>query len=65
MLRIVPGDNEVVVGDREGLLAPGLLASRVNWLREPPGDVDEVAQERERVRFVYRTAEADTGAAGP
>jgi tRNA-specific 2-thiouridylase len=38
VLRIVPGDNEVVVGDREGLLAPGLLASRVNWLREPPGE---------------------------
>jgi hypothetical protein len=37
----------------------------ISWLREPPGDVDEVAQERERVRFVYRAAEADTGAAGP
>ena len=26
------GDNEVVVGDREELLASGLVASRVNWL---------------------------------
>ena len=32
VLEIVPGDNEVVVGDREELLASGLLASRVNWL---------------------------------
>lgn len=36
VLRIVPGDNEVVVGEREELLASGLEASRVNWLREPP-----------------------------
>ncbi len=34
--RIVAGDNEVVVGDREELLAPGLRASRVNWLTAPP-----------------------------
>ena len=27
VLRIVPGDNEVVVGDKEELLAPGLIAS--------------------------------------
>jgi tRNA-specific 2-thiouridylase len=38
VLRIVPGDNDVVVGDREELLAPGLVASRVNWLiPEPQG----------------------------
>src|SRR5205807_2633660 len=36
VLRIVPSDNEVVLGEREGLLANGLLASRVNWLAEPP-----------------------------
>jgi tRNA-specific 2-thiouridylase len=36
VLRIVPGDNEVVVGDREELLAPALLASRVNWLCDDP-----------------------------
>ena len=28
--------NEVVVGDREGLLAGGLVASRVNWLADAP-----------------------------
>jgi tRNA-specific 2-thiouridylase len=36
VLRIVPGDNEVVVGDREELLAGGLVASGVNWLLEEP-----------------------------
>jgi tRNA-specific 2-thiouridylase len=36
VLRIVPSDNEVVLGRREELLASGLVASRVNWLSEPP-----------------------------
>jgi tRNA-uridine 2-sulfurtransferase len=36
VLRIVPSSNEVVVGSREELLAPGLRASQVNWLAEPP-----------------------------
>jgi tRNA-specific 2-thiouridylase len=36
VLRIVADDNEVVVGDREALLAPGLTAERVNWLIDPP-----------------------------
>jgi tRNA-specific 2-thiouridylase len=36
VLRIVPGANEVVVGDREDLLATGLRASRINWLTEQP-----------------------------
>src|SRR5262249_52025014 len=36
VLKIVPGENEVVVGDREGLLSSDLIASRVNWLVEPP-----------------------------
>src|SRR5205823_2756887 len=35
VLRIVPGDNEVIVGEREELLASGLEASRLNWLCEP------------------------------
>jgi tRNA-specific 2-thiouridylase len=34
VLQIVPATNAVVIGEREELLAPGLLASRVNWLRE-------------------------------
>src|SRR5262249_62347707 len=36
VLKIVPGPNEVVLGDREDLLAAGLRASRVNWLVSPP-----------------------------
>jgi tRNA-specific 2-thiouridylase len=36
VLRIVPSENEVVVGGREELLASGLIASRVNWLVESP-----------------------------
>ena len=36
VLRIVPGDNEVVIGDKEDLLATDLLASRVNWLTPAP-----------------------------
>jgi tRNA-specific 2-thiouridylase len=36
VLRIVPGENDVVVGDREELLASGLIAQRVNWLLAPP-----------------------------
>jgi tRNA-specific 2-thiouridylase len=36
VLRIVPSANEVIVGERDELLASGLNASRVNWLVEPP-----------------------------
>src|SRR5262245_8421284 len=36
VLEIVPERKEVVLGEREELLADGLIASRVNWLIEPP-----------------------------
>lgn len=36
VLKIVPSAHEVVVGEREELLAGGLIASRVNWLLESP-----------------------------
>jgi tRNA-specific 2-thiouridylase len=36
VLEIVPESREVVLGDREELLASGLIASRVNWLVEAP-----------------------------
>jgi tRNA-specific 2-thiouridylase len=36
VLRIVPGDNEVVVGDRKELDTPALSASGVNWLCDAP-----------------------------
>jgi tRNA-specific 2-thiouridylase len=32
VLQIVPGENQLVVGNRDELLATGLVASRVNWL---------------------------------
>jgi tRNA-specific 2-thiouridylase len=38
VLRIVPSQNEVVLGRREELLAPGLVASRLHWLIEPPSE---------------------------
>ena len=38
VLEIVPETRTVVLGDREGLLASGLEASRVNWLIDPPAD---------------------------
>ncbi len=39
VLKIVPERNEVVLGDREGLFARRLSASRVNWLVEPPREL--------------------------
>jgi tRNA-specific 2-thiouridylase len=36
VLRIVPGDNEVVLGEREELLSSSLTAADVNWLLEAP-----------------------------
>ncbi len=38
VLEIVPETGTVVVGDPEDLLAGGLVASRVNWLIDPPAD---------------------------
>jgi tRNA-specific 2-thiouridylase len=36
VLRLVPEEHEVVVGSREELLAPSLIASHVNWLVDEP-----------------------------
>ncbi len=36
VLEIVPETRDVVIGDKEELLASGLHASRVNWLIDPP-----------------------------
>src|SRR5205814_6034196 len=36
VLSIVPATHEVIVGEPEGLRAGGLVASRLNWLIEPP-----------------------------
>jgi tRNA-specific 2-thiouridylase len=48
VLRVVPASNEVVLGEREGLLASGLLASRINWLVEPAGALGCAAKIRYR-----------------
>jgi tRNA-specific 2-thiouridylase len=56
VLRIVPSEQTVVVGEREELLAPGLIASRVNWLLEPPpeGPLSCVA----KIRYRHQPAPA-------
>jgi tRNA-specific 2-thiouridylase len=36
VLEVVPETRTVVVGDAEDLLSDGLVASRVNWLIDPP-----------------------------
>ena len=36
VLRIVPAEHQVIVGDREELLSAGLIASRINWLMDEP-----------------------------
>jgi tRNA-specific 2-thiouridylase len=36
VLDIVPATRDVIIGDKEELLASGLTAARVNWLIDPP-----------------------------
>ncbi len=65
VLQIVPAENTVVVGEREELLAAGLVASRVNWLMEPPpGPLSCAAKIRYRhaAAPAHVTATADGGA---
>src|SRR5206468_11863141 len=65
VLDIIPETREVVVGDREGLLAVGLVASEVNWLIEPPAGALAC---RAKIRYRHApapatvTATADSGA---
>jgi tRNA-specific 2-thiouridylase len=59
VLKIVPGDNTVIVGDRQELLATGLVASGVNWLaREPAEPVACAAKVRYRHTPAAATVEA-------
>ncbi len=55
VLRIVPESNDVVVGEREELLAMGLTASRVNWLCEEPTEPLACAV---KIRYRHTPAEA-------
>ncbi|HZV05615.1 MAG TPA: tRNA 2-thiouridine(34) synthase MnmA, partial [Gemmataceae bacterium] len=56
VLKIVPGDNEVVVGPREELLASGLEASGVNWLLDAPPSGDLACQAKIRYRHTATPA---------
>lgn len=49
VLDIVPETRTVVIGDKEELLAPGLIASEMNWLIDPP-----VEEMRCEVKIRYR-----------
>jgi tRNA-uridine 2-sulfurtransferase len=49
VIDIQPEINRVVLGPREELLSPGLVASQVNWLIPPPaGEIEAVAVIRYR-----------------
>ncbi len=49
VIEIQPELNRVVLGHRQDLSSPGLIASRLNWLIEPPaGDFEAVAVIRYR-----------------
>ncbi|MCI0641306.1 MAG: tRNA 2-thiouridine(34) synthase MnmA [Gemmataceae bacterium] len=60
VLEIVPQTNTVVIGDREELLAPGLIASRVNWLIEPP---TATLPCEAKIRYRHTPAPAEVSAA--
>jgi tRNA-specific 2-thiouridylase len=49
VIEMQPEGNRVVLGPRQELLSPGLLASRMNWLIDPPaGELEAVAVIRSR-----------------
>jgi tRNA-specific 2-thiouridylase len=65
VLELLPESNTVVVGDEADLLSPGLIASEVNWLIDPPTEpLSCVAKIRYRHAGVPATvtATADGGA---
>lgn len=51
VLEIIPETRDVIIGEREDLLASALTASRVNWLIEPPS-----AAVRCEAKIRYRAA---------
>ncbi|MGL4554740.1 MAG: tRNA 2-thiouridine(34) synthase MnmA [Gemmataceae bacterium] len=60
VLKIVPSRNEVVLGDRDGLLASRLTATGVNWLTDPPaGPLACEVKIRYRHPAAAATVEAD------
>jgi tRNA-specific 2-thiouridylase len=61
VLKIVPTTNEVVLGDRDALLARELVATGVNWLIDPP--VEPLACEA-KIRYRHTPAVATVQALG-
>lgn len=55
--RIDSATNTVTVGGREDLDAPGLIASRVNWLVDPPV-IDEMRPVYAKIRHMHTPAAA-------
>jgi tRNA-specific 2-thiouridylase len=64
VLEIVPERHEVIVGEREELLARGLRASRVNWLIDPPRDKPLRCHAKIRYRSAGSAATVNPLAAG-
>lgn len=62
VLELLPESNAVVVGDESDLLAPGLVASEVNWLADVPSEpLACVAKIRYRHAGVPATVTASPG----
>src|SRR5262249_45722569 len=55
VLDILPDSHQVVLGDHDDLLAPGLVAARVNWLIEPPSGAVGC---RAKIRYRHSAAAA-------
>jgi tRNA-uridine 2-sulfurtransferase len=65
VLDIVPATNDVVIGESDELLAPGLEASRMNWLMDKPDasfDCTVKIRYRHEATPATVTATADGGA---
>src|SRR5262249_29142988 len=62
VLEIVPESNRVVLGDREDLLASGLIAAGVNWLTN--AELSEPIRCSAKIRYRHPGAAA-TVSAGP
>ena len=57
VLNILPGENQVVVGERQGLLAQGLLAEKVNWLAAFPQEENITCQIQ--IRYRHQAAKGE------
>jgi tRNA-specific 2-thiouridylase len=60
VLDIVPATNEVIVGEADDLLSPGLIAKEVNWLIDPPQLLNCTA----KIRYRHDACDANLEIAG-